>query len=124
MLCWTQKHPYTCYAAKPQVVDVQMTDTDIGSEQDITVLMCVIGNTLRGLLRSKIAEIDLSYCRDPSFPPIEASSGQPFSCCQTSCRQHDTRQFDNSHSVDFADASLLTRRWMWALTNRTEVGWP
>jgi len=114
---------HTCYVTKTQVVGTQVTDTGY-FEQDIPVPMCVIGNTLGGLLRPKIAETDLSGCRDPSFPPIEVSSGQPFSCCQTSCRQHDMRHFDNSHSMDLADASLLTRKWMWALTHMTEVGWP
>ena len=124
MVCWTQQHLHTCYVAKTQVVDVQMADTYIDFEQRITALMCVIDNMLGGHLHLKIVEIDLSGCRDPSFPPIEVSSGQPFSCCQTSCRQHDMSQFDNSHSMHLADASLLTRKWMWALTHMTEVGWP
>ena len=81
-----------------------MTVTKIDVERGITVLMCVIDNMLGDLLHLKIEEIDLSGCRDPSFPPIEVSSGQPFSCCQTSCRQQ--------------------RKWMWALTRMTEVGWP
>lgn len=101
-----------------------MADTNIDFEQRITALMCVIDNMLGGHLHLKIVEIDLSGCRDPSFPPIEVSSGQPFSCCQTSCRQHDMSQFDNSHSMHLADASLPTRKWMWALTHMTEVGWP
>ncbi len=96
-----------------------MTVTKIDVERGITVLMCVIDNMLGDLLHLKIEEIDLSGCRDPSFPPIEVSSGQPFSCCQTSCRQH-----DKSHSLNLADASLLIRKWMWALTHTTEVGWP
>ncbi len=105
--CNVVLHLHTCYVTKTQVVDVQMTDTDIDFEQGITALMCVIDNTLGGPLHSKIVEIGLSGCHDPSFPPIEVSSGQPFSCCQTNCRQHDMRLFDNSHSMDLADASLL-----------------
>lgn len=66
------------------VVDIQMTDTNVDLKQGITVLMCVTDNMQGGPLHPKIVEIDLSGYRDPSFPPIEVSSGQPFSCCQTS----------------------------------------